>query len=301
MPAIKNAITSDATNAALDLEMVANFKGEFDRLAQVFGIFAPEVIAAGTALEQIKITGALADEATDEAGMSSGTKYVEGELVALSKYQVEKVPVGSIKPAPYRKQTTAQAILKSGYEAAVLGTDRKMLSNLRNATVKEFFDFLKNGTGEATGNGLQAALAMVSATLGDAMEKNGDSTSGIVHFVNRLDAAEYLGKAAITTQDVFGLRYLEDFLGIQNVFLTSQVAKGSVFATPVENIHAYALDFASLASAGLSYTTDESGLIGVAHTPAYDRVSAETHVLKGLTLFPEVKDYIVKGTVAPSA
>ena len=57
------------------------------------------------------------------------------------------------------------------------------------------------------------------------------------------------------------------------------------------------VDFGELAASGLTYTVSDSGLIGVAHTPAYDHVSVETNVLAGATFFPEVKDYIVKGTI----
>ena len=83
-----------------------------------------------------------------------------------------------------------------------------------------------------------------------------------------------------------------------NVFLTNKVDKGGLYVTPAENVHIFGLDFGALSQAGLAYATDANGLIGVAHGPAYDRVSVETHVLSGCTLFPEVKDYIVKGTVA---
>ena len=57
----------------------------------------------------------------------------------------------------------------------------------------------------------------------------------------------------------------------------------------------------ALGQAGLSYNVQAGSLIGVAHEAAYDRVSAETHVVTGATLFPEVVDYIVKGTVEAAA
>ena len=102
----------------------------------------------------------------------------------------------------------------------------------------------------------------------------------------------------ITDQSAFGLTYLENFVGLTNVFLTNKVAKGTMYATPAENLHLFGTDFSALAQAGLPYATDADGLIGIAHTPAYDRVSVETNVLTGCTIFPEVKDYIVKGTIS---
>lgn len=291
MAALSNTVTTTEMNAALDSEFISNFKGEYDRLAEILGIFTPETMQAGQVLNQIKITGALEDAAS----------YVEGDEVALSKYKAEKIPVDQVKVEPYRKLTTADAINKAGYEVAVLRTDAKMVSNVRAKIVDKFFAFLKNGTGTATAKTLQAALAKVDATLGDTMETNGDEGSNLVHFVNRQDAADYLGDAAITTQTLFGMTYLQDFLGVQRVFLTNKVEEGNVLVTPVENIHIYGLDFANLASAGLPYMTDGNGLIGVVHNPAYNRVSVETNVINGTVMMPEIQDYIVKGTIAPGA
>ena len=306
-----NQSNSTALNAALDQEMIMSFNQDYDRLAEILGVFAPEVMRAGAALQQIKITGSLNNAKTetgyDESskkltlGSSSGSAYVEGDEVALSKYSASKVAVGAITAKPYRKQTTAAAIMKSGYEAAIVRTDQKMVSNVKNAILSDFFTFLGNGTGTASGTGLQGALAKADAKLGDTMETNGDSADRIIHFVNRQDAADYLAKAEITLQSAFGLTYLENFLGVSNVFLTNKVAAGEVYATPAENIHVFGIDFASLSNAGLSYASDGLGLLGVAHSPAYDHVSVDTNVLCGALFFPEIQDYIVKGTVAETA
>ena len=308
MAVLENTSDSKALNLALDQEFTANFKHDYDRLAEILGIFGAETMHAGTALKQYKVTGTLNDKKTDATttlpgtgtfslGSSSGTAYVEGDEVALSKFSLTSEIVGEVKGKPYRKMTTAAAIQKSGYEAAVLKTDAKMSSLVRAAIIGEFFKFLEGGTTEAQAKGLQAALASADAALGNKLEDNGDASSNIVHFVNREDAAAYLGAAPVTTQTVFGLTYLQSFLGVTNVFLTNKVGKGKLYATPAENLHIYGLDFGALSNAGLSYSVSDGGLIGVAHAPAYDRVSVETHVLTGMTIFPEVKDYIVKGTV----
>lgn len=301
MAATANTTDSTAINAALDQEFIANFQGEYDRLAEILGIFKPEVMHAGQTLEMIKITGTLNDAKNQDSSASSGAAYVEGDEVALSKYNVAKEPVGTVDVMPYRKRTTAQAILKSGYVPAVLGTDKKMLSHTRIATMNRFFEFLKTGTGtvddKAVVTGVQSSLAYGEATLQDTLEDAGEATSDFAHFVNRQDTAAYLANASITTQTLYGMTYVEDFLGVKNVFITNQVEAGTTFTTPMENIHIFGLDFSSLDSAGLSYATQSDGLIGVAHTPAYDHVSVETHVLNGMLLFPENKDFIVKATL----
>ena len=291
-----NIIDSTAMNISLDKEFVKNFQGESDRLLEILGLFGVETVAAGTALKMLKVTGTLNNEKTDatttlpgtgtfSTGSSSGTAYVEGDEVALSKFSAAWEPVGEIDSKPYRKITTAKAIQRAGYIPAVVKTDSKMLSLIRSGIVSEFFKFLAKGSGEATGAGLQAAAANVDAKLGNTLETNGDASSNIIHFINREDAAAYL----------------ENFLGMTNVFLTNAVAKGTMYATPAENIHVFGIDFNALGSAGLTYEVSAGGLIGVSHAPVYDHVSVETNVLTGMMLFPEVKDYIVKGTITPAA
>lgn len=304
MTAYDNIITTEDTVASLDQEFVKAFRGEYDRFAEILGLFPVQTRAAGSALYQYKITGQLADQAKDDQAPekgSSGKTYEEGDFIARTKFVLDKEPVGEIEFAPYAKQTTAQAILKGGFENAVLRTDRKALQQLRSAILADFFAFLGQGTGSATGVGMQGALAQMDAVLANSMETNGDEPGAIVHFVNRLDAADYLGKAPVTMQTVFGLTYLESFLGVENVILTNKVAKGTAIATPVENIHIYGLDFGALGSAGLSYESEELGLVGVHHAADYDYASAETYIVRGATFLPEVKDYIVVGTVAASA
>lgn len=293
MAALTNQIAAAADVAtALDIEMAANFNGEVDKLAEAIGLFGVETMAAGTALYQYTVEGSL-----------SASSVAEGDEVPLSKYTLKKTPIGELAVKPYRKLTTAQAILKGGFVGAVSKTDAKMVKDIRASVLTEFFTFLANGAGSAKGIGLKAALAKADAAVGNALEANADSTERIIHFVNRDDIADYLAAAEVTTQTVFGMEYLKGFLGITDIFVTSKVHAGTLYATPVENIHLYGVDFASLGQAGLEYTVADGGMIGVHHTANYGRTSAETYALVGTAMVPEAKNYIVKGTVekAPAA
>lgn len=235
---------------------------------------------------------------------SSGTGYVEGDEVALSHYTVSKTPVGDISPIPYRKMTTAKAILQDGYEGAVLKTDAKMLAQVRSQVITSFFSYLANGTATPTGTiaGLQEALALTDAKVQDNMETNDDNTDApMVHFVNRTDIAAYLANATISTQNIFGMTYIQNFLGVENIFVTNKVSSGTLYATSAANLHAYGIDFDALSRGGLAYEVEDSGLIGVAHTGAYDHASAETNVMCGLLLFAENLAYIGKTTFTPDA
>lgn len=288
MAVLDNTVKAADVVVALDVEMAVNFNQDLDRLTEILGIFGPEVVAAGTALYQYKTTGSLSAESVEE-----------GDETPLSHYKVEKVPVGEIEFKPYRKLTTAQAILKGGLENSVRKTDAKMIKDIRADVLAKFFTFLKTGTGEAQGETLQAALAQVGAKLQDNLEKNSDSADAVVHFVNPYDMADHLAKAEITIQTVFGMQYLESFLGVQNIFVTNRVDKGTIWVTPAENVHLYGVDFATLSDASLDYDVQDGSLIGVHHEPNYTRNSVETFVATGCTLLAENLDYIVKGTISP--
>lgn len=286
MAALDNTTIAENIAKAQDIEMIQNFDGDVNQLTDVLGIMPPEIIAAGSAMYQYTVTGTLETDTV-----------AEGDEVPLSEYNVAQTPIGAITVKPYRKLTTAQAILKGGYENAIAKTDKKMVNQVRDGILADFFTFLSNGTSTATGAGLQATLAQMAAKLQDETQKNSDPTGSVVYFVNPFDIADYLANAQVTTQTVFGMTYIQNFLGVQNIMVTNKVTAKTVYATPVENIHIYGIDFATLADAGLSYTTQDGSLIGVHHTPAYNRTSSETYVLSGALMVPEYKNYIVKGTI----
>lgn len=290
MTALENQIATTDVVASLDIEMVKNFNGEINRLTEVLGLFAPSIVAAGTTMYTYKVTGELETDTV-----------AEGDEIPLSKYQVAKTPVSTLGIKKYRKLTTAEAILKGGFANAVTKTDSKMIREIRNNILADFFIFLQTGTGTATATGMQATFAQVDATINDKLESNGDSADRIIHFVNPFDIADYLAGAQVTTQTVFGMTYLQSFLGVNDIFQTNKVAKGTMWATPVENIHLYGADFNALADAGLSYTTQDGGLIGVHHEASYDRASAETYVTTGAMMIAENLDYIAKGTIKKGA
>ena len=290
MPAQDNAITTAEVCTGLDIEFVDNFRNEYDRFEEVLGLFPAETAKAGQALYQYKVTGALNAATPDE-----------GDTTPLSRYKVEKVPVGEMGIKRYKKQTTAEAILKGGFEVSVAKTDKKFHQQLRAGIMGDFFTFLGNGTASAYGVGLKATLARMAATLQDVMETYGDEPGTVVFFVNQYDIADYLAEADVTTQTAFGMTYLKDFLGVENILVTNKVPEGTVYCTPVENIHVRGVDFSTLDDAGLSYEVDSLGLIGIHHVPDYDRGSAETFAMIGADFLPEILDFIVKGTIYASA
>lgn len=262
------------------------FTGSIKKLVEALGITRKIAVQEGTTLKAYKVTGTL------ESGV-----VAEGELIPLSKYETEEVPVGEIKLNKWRKGTTAEAILKRGYDQAVGDTTDKMVKDIQKEIRANFFSYFANAEGvtDATGVGLQAALANGWGKLQVLWE---DDAVDTVYMVNPLDVADYLGTAEVTMQNLFGMKYIEDFIGLGSVITNSNVPKGTYYATAKENLILYFVNVATSELArAFGLTTDETGYIGINEYPDKDTARVMDLVMSGITLFPERVDGIVKGTI----
>lgn len=261
------------------------FTGNLQKLTEALGVTRKIAVQEGATLKMLKVTGTLA----------SGT-VAEGELIPLSKYTTEEVPVGEVKLNKWRKGTTAEAILKGGYDQAVGATTDKMVKDIQKTIRGDLFTFMKTGTGTATGTTLQAALANGWGKLAVLFEDDAVET---VFFLNPMDVADYLGTAQVDMQTLFGMNYIKNFLGLGDVFLNSNVEKGKYYATAKENIVLYYVNVgAGDIKSAFGLTTDETGYIGINEYADKDTARVIDLVMSGVTFFPERKDGIVVGTIA---
>jgi hypothetical protein len=264
------------------------FTGSLRKFIETLGVTRKIAVQEGAALKQLKVTGTL------ESG-----NVAEGELIPLSKYETDEVTVGEVKLNKWRKGTTAEAILKGGYDQAVGATTDKMLKDIQKGIRKSLFDFMATGTGEASGATLQPALANAWGKLAVLFEDDAVET---VYFLNPLDVADYLGTATIDMQTVFGMNYVENFLGLGTVFFNSSVPKGKFYATAKENIVTYFINIASGEIGGaFDLTADETGYIGINEYPDKDTARVIDLVMSGVTFFPERADGIIVGTIGAGA
>ncbi|MBS5248628.1 MAG: hypothetical protein KHY49_05730 [Oscillospiraceae bacterium] len=267
-----------------EIDFTLMFTESLRKLTEALGVTRKVAKQAGTVLKSYKATGTL------EEG-----KVAEGETIPLSKYTTEAVNYGEITLKKWRKATSAEAIIERGYDQAVGMTTARMLKDVQKAIRKDFFTFLGTGTGTATGAGLQAALAQTWGKLQTLFE---DDDIQAVHFINPLDIADYLATATITTQTAFGMTYIEDFLGMGKVFMNSSVPKGTIYSTAQDNLVLYyvPVNGADLNEA-FSFTSDETGYIGIHEEPDYTNMTASDTVVNGMTLFAERLDGVVKTTI----
>ena len=285
MAAATNTIlTSDVARVRI-IDFNYQFTGSLQKFFEVLGVTRKIAVQEGAVLKALKVTGTL----------QSGV-VAEGDLIPLSKYKTEEVALGEAKLGKWRKSTTAEAILKGGYEQAVGATTDQMVKDIQKTIRNAFFTFLATVTGTATGTGLQAALADGWGNLQVLWEDDAVET---VYFLNPLDVSAYLGTAQVTMQTAFGMNYIENFLGLGTVFLNSNVPQGKFYATAKENVVMYYINVSNgdIASA-FQLTTDETGYVGIREYPDEDHARVMDLVMSGVTFFPERQDGIVVGTIA---
>ena len=289
-----NVVTDAETNVIKKAQMArvreldfATLFGENVRsLVAMLGITRRIPVVAGTVLKKLTVTGTL----------QNGT-VPEGEIIPLSQYQTAWTAVGEATLSKWRKATTAEAIIKGGYDQAVNDTDNKMILDIQKGIRTAFITDLASGTGTATGVGLQAALANAWGALQVAFE---DEDITPVYIVNPQDVADYLGSANITVQTAFGFSYVENFLGLGTVIMTPRVTKGTFYATASQNLVLYYIDVNGANGLGeaFDFTTDpETGLVGIHEEANYTRMQEETVAVAGVDLFAEIDAGVIVGTI----
>ncbi len=288
--AVGQVTTADIARVR-DIDFVDQFQQGVSALMGVLGIYDVQPLTAGYKIQTYTITGTLAD----------GT-VAEGADIPLTAYKTVKGDEYTVDLKQYRKQTTKQAILKGGYANAVGKTDTKMLRDIQGVIRKDMFKFLTENAGTTvTGTDFKGVIAKAFGTLSNELSKL-DTDGTPVFFANPLDLADYLAEANINNvETAFGFQYLRSFLGLGTCIFDANVPQGEIYVTAQENINAYTVDLASLGQAGFDYEMDETGLIGVHHSPEYSNGTCETYADTGLTIFPEVKNFIIKGTITKPA
>ena len=287
-----NLIKANEMKRIREVDFVNQFThGSLAKLIEVLGVTRKIPMMEGTTMYVYATTGTLQNGAVPE-----------GEVIPLSKYERTKTAVGEITLKKWRKAVSAEAIKKSGYNEAVLETDAGLLKDVQAGIRSDFFTLLNGtitGATTATGVGLQAALANA---WGQLQVKFEDDTADAVYFVNPTDVSAYLGKANITLQTAFGMNYIENFLGLGTVIMSSRVTAGTFIATAKENLIMYYLTMNGDIANAFSLTADELGYIGIkSGYQNEERAQIESLVMNGIQFFVEYAAGVVKGTITASA
>lgn len=292
MAAKSNLImTNDIQVTAREIDFVTRFERNWEHLREILGIMRPIKKTPGAVLKSKYAEGTL-----------QNGNVGEGEEIPYSKFVVKEKPYAEMSIEKYAKAVSIEAIKDHGYENAVQMTDDEFLFQLQTNVTERFYNYLKTGTLTFTETTFQMALAMAKGRVENKFKQMHRNVTGVVGFVNILDVYEYIGAAEISIQNQFGFQYMKDFMGFNTIFLLSdsEIPRGQVIATPVENIVLYYVDpnESDFARAGLVYTVSgETNLIGFHTQGNYHTAVSEAFAIMGLTLFAEYIDAIAVGTI----
>lgn len=283
-----NTTTSTDIDPVISIDHVNRLTDGIKTLQTVLGITSMTPMASGNQVKRYKTT------------VTKGSKQpAEGDVIPLTKVERKPLAPLTLELNTYRKLTTAQAIQKSGTAIALNETDDALIKEVQKEVRNAFFSTItaEGFTSAAGGNTLQKAAAQAWGSLSVYFE---DKDVTPVFFLNPLDVADYLGTAAITTQTAAGVSYLENFLGMGNAIITPRVTKGNVFATVSENLNGVYVPQGGDVADTFGMTYDESGLVGMKHSLADDRLSVQTLVMTGVLFYTEDAAGVVKSEISPA-
>lgn len=272
-----------------EVDFVTRFGNTWEALRQIMGIMRPIRKENGTVLKSKSATIVLQDG-----------KVGEGENIPYSQATVTETPYGTITLEKYAKAVSVEAVAEHGAEAAIDMTDEAFLNELQGNVLDRFYAYIATGKLTDTQATFQAAIAMAIGNVKDKFKKMRKNGSKVVVWVNTLDAYAYLGAAELTIQSQFGIDYIKNFMGAEVVILSSEIERGKVIATPVDNIVLYYVDPSNsgFQKLGLNYVVDgETNLIGFHAGGNYNTAVGESFALMGLTLFAEYIDAIAVVTI----
>lgn len=291
------AVTTNTTTTenfqidAKTIDFVERFNANWDALREILGIMNPVRKTPGTVLRSYRV------DITRGNGQPA-----EGDEVELSQANVTEIKHKDLTLKADRMRITAQDVEKYGAEVAVRKTNDAFINKIQGDVLDEFYDFILTGELTDTEDTFQMAVSMAVAKVKDKFKKMRLNYGNVVVFANTLDVGRYLGAAQVAqAQNKEGIEYLKNFLGAETLIVSSEIPEGKVVAVPADNIVLYYIDptDGNFKELGLDYYTGngETNLIGAHREGVYGRISGDTHILYGLTLWAEYLDAISVITV----
>lgn len=268
---------------AQEIDIVNRFGKQFTSLQELLGIYEAIPMRVGDTLKTYTSSVTLA-----------GGEVEPGAVIPLSQVKMEEGEPITLAYDKRRKAVPAEDIQKFGFERAVRNTDEVLLKELQKNIRKKLVDNLANATGAVEGTGLQEALAQGWGAVEVAFEDDAVET---IAFVNPKDVANYLGQAQLVTQTMFGMKYVEGFLGVNVVFMNALIPEGTAYVTAAKNLNLAFADVGGEMNKAFNFTKDSTGVIGILHDIQHDRLTSETVTISGMVLYAERLDGVVKATI----
>lgn len=284
------AANISATARAIDF--VSRFQANWEGLLEILNVSRPIEKAPGTILKAYNASIVL----------QSGT-VTEGDEIPYSLASVTPAAITDVTLKKYAKGVTIEAITQYGAELAVRKTDEAMINEIQEGIISDWYTFAQTGSLTGTADTFQMGVAKAVGMVRNKFKSIRRSVGTVVAFVNMLDAYEYLGAAGLTIQNQFGMTYIENFMGVDRLILSSDLPQGTIIATPAENICVYYVNpgNADYAAGGLEYTTvGVTPMIGAHINGNYSHAVGELFAICGMSIWAEFLDGIAVISVGES-
>ncbi|MDD3338438.1 MAG: hypothetical protein PHS82_06225 [Lachnospiraceae bacterium] len=279
----ENIITTSDLEPAISVDFTSRISKNITELQTLLGITDLTPMTAGNTIRVYKTT------VTNDPA-----QVAEGETIPLTNVARKLAATYELTLSKYRKETTAEAIQRSGREVAVNTTDEKLVRKVQKDIKKMLYDTLNTGTGKVSGTNLQKTLAALWAALQNKYE---DEDVSPVFFINPTDVADYLGTAQITMQTAFGFTFIQNFLGLGTAIISPQVKVKKPVATVTQNINGAYIPASGDVGQTFSLISDATGLIGMTHYVGGDNGVVKTLIMSGVKFYVEYADGIFIGTI----
>ena len=283
------------TVTAREIDFVSRFGANWEALRNIMGIMRPIRKVPGTILKSYTASISLESGAVDP-----------GAVIPYSKSTIVESSLSDLSIEKYAKAVTIEEVAQYGAEIAVQKSDEAFLNELQNAVLTRFYTFLNTGSLTDSANTFQSGLAKAKGLVLDKFQKMRKTVTEVVGFANIMDFYDYLGDADITIQTMFGLTYVQNFMGYRVIFLLSapDIPEGKIIAVPRENIDLYYIDPADseFAQLGLNYAVaGETNLIGFHVEGNYNTALGASFAVMGMALWAEYLDGIAVVTLPNGA
>ena len=280
---------------ARELDFVTRFGANWEALRNIMGIMRPIRKVPGTVLKSYTASIELESGAVDP-----------GEVIPYSKSTIVESALSDLTIEKYAKAVTIEEVAQYGAEIAIQKSDEAFLNELQNTVLTRFYTFLNTGSLTDSTNTFQQGLALAKGMVLDKFQKMRKTVTEVVGFANIMDFYGYLGDADITIQTMFGLTYVQNFMGYRVIFLLSDpdIPEGKIIAVPRENIDLYYIDPADseFAQLGLNYAVaGETNLIGFHVEGNYNTALGASFAIMGMALWAEYLDGIAVVTLPNGA
>lgn len=289
MAVLNNTMTQDNYLAVADIDFVNVFGNQIESLKEMLGIQRAQKLNIGDTIKTYKSKVDLADGNVEP-----------GDLIPLSTATRELDKAYTLEYKKYSKLVPVELVQKLGLATAVADTDDLLIRQMQENVRDDFFTQLKSTKKTVTATSVQDAFAQAWGNVNTAFAGEG---AGTIVFVNPLDVADYLSKQDKALQMAFGLTYLTNFMNTSTTVVTSQVPKGTAYATAPENLNlSYAnVEGGEIGKAGFGFTTDPTGIIGVTREAYKPRLSVVTYAMYAMMLFAERTDGVFKINIKEEA